>query len=136
PRSRSAAAITAVCRLAGLPATIWSFLDSAARANPAAARVQPRVSTPALDTKRSSHERPQNGHVMGSPIATVSRGGRRLRSAGLIVFDIGETLVVVRRALERAALTGPPANDLLDLFRELEILVRHALGGVIRQAHL
>ena len=48
-----------------------------------------------------------------------------------IILDVGEALVALRRALQRAAgAAGLPLHDLLDLAREFEILVGDALGRV------
>src|SRR5579872_255850 len=58
------------------------------------------------------------------------------RSIGLVVFDVGEALILVRRPLERTAFAGPPRDDLLDLPSELEILVGHAFGSMVHEAHL
>src|SRR5258707_145066 len=58
------------------------------------------------------------------------------RSPGLVVFDIGEALILARRAFERAVRAGSPEHHLLDLPRELEILVGDALGGMVLEPHL
>src|SRR5689334_11205376 len=54
-----------------------------------------------------------------------------------VIFDIGEARIVGRRPLEGAALLAwLPRHDVLDLLGELEVLVGHALGGVVHQPDL
>jgi hypothetical protein len=51
-----------------------------------------------------------------------------------VVLQIGETLVTGGCPLERAAvLRGLPLHDLLDLFRQFEILIGYALRRMILQ---
>src|SRR5262249_54746589 len=53
-----------------------------------------------------------------------------------IVLDVSEALVGRRRPFERASLLGRlPLDDVLDLSRQLEILVGDALRGVVHQPH-
>src|SRR5918994_5322517 len=55
----------------------------------------------------------------------------------LVVFDIGESLVRLGRAFQRAAFARRlPLDDVLDLFRQFEILVGDAFGRVVHQANL
>src|SRR5579871_811807 len=49
-------------------------------------------------------------------------------SAALIVFQIRESKIGLRRALERAPSLGAPSQHLFDLARQGEILVRDALS--------
>src|SRR5215470_13548731 len=57
-------------------------------------------------------------------------------SRSAVVLDVSKTLVAGWRPFERASrLCGLPMDNLLDLFRQFEILVGYALGCVILQAH-
>src|SRR5215470_9768253 len=63
------------------------------------------------------------------------QSARRVGGTG-VVFDIGEALILVGRTFERAALAARlPRDHVLDLLRQLEILVGDALGGVVLQPH-
>ena len=61
---------------------------------------------------------------------------RQAQAACSVVFDVGVT-GLLRRARQRAALFARlPLHHLLDLLRQLEILVRDAARIVVLQAHL
>ena len=50
----------------------------------------------------------------------------------LVVFDVGEACILLRRTFQRSTVFGGlPLNDLFDLFGQLEILVGDALGRVV-----
>src|SRR5271168_1672786 len=54
-----------------------------------------------------------------------------------VIFDVGEPLIRFRRSLQCAAgFPRPPLNHFLDFFRELEVLVRDPLGGVVHEPNL
>ena len=80
--------------------------------------------------------------IHASPCALLRRGSFGLRSRCrltlLVVFDVGEALDLVAGVPSSAppVLAGLPVHDLLDLLRQLEILVGDALGGVVLQPHL
>src|SRR5262249_47101333 len=63
---------------------------------------------------------------------------RSMRAAiSLVIFQVGEALILFRSAFERAPLlAGLPMHDLLDLLGEIEILVGDAFGRMVLQADL
>src|SRR6201999_1456843 len=82
--------------------------------------------------------------IQASAMAVVPRPARSYRGLRclrhshklLVVFDVGEARVLMRRAFKRAAgLLGLPVDNVLDLLGELEVLVGDALGSVILQAN-
>ena len=53
-----------------------------------------------------------------------------------VVFDIGEALIRRRRTFQRSTLLcGLPLDDILDLLRQFEVLVRDAFCSVIHQPY-
>ena len=65
-----------------------------------------------------------------------SPGSHRMQTTAAcrsaVVFEVGEALILLRSAFERAALLPRlPMNDVLNLFRQLEVFVGDAFGGVI-----
>src|SRR5262245_58599676 len=63
----------------------------------------------------------------------------RDRGAGWssVILDVGEALILLRRAFERAPfLAGTPVDGLLNFLRQIEILVRYPFSGVILQTDL
>ena len=56
-------------------------------------------------------------------------------SRSAVVFEVGEALILLRRAFERAALLPRlPMNDVLNLFRQLKVFVGDAFGSVILES--
>src|ERR1700722_1082363 len=102
----AAASPMAAPRSAGLPAIACDRRATSPRANPAAAVAQPLVSIVLPAATRSSHARPQKGQVT---VGTVSTAFPAM-SGRLVIFDIGEALVLGRRAFESAARAGLPVD--------------------------
>src|SRR5215469_13427863 len=68
-----------------------------------------RICAPSASISRSSQTRPQKGQAMSRWTLLPAA------MPGSIVFDVGEALVRVRRALQRAALLGRlPTDHILD----------------------
>src|SRR5262245_2215874 len=138
PRRRAAWA-TASSRLAGFPAISGAPL-AVARANDCRLRSQPfsRTDNAAPEDRsitRSSQARAQNGQA-ASRTSFVPPFVMSNRLLGVVVLDIGEALIRRRCAFERATgLAGLPLNHVFDSFGQFEILIGHALGGVVHQSH-
>ncbi len=68
-------------------------------------------------------------HLVLSP--RDGRSGHENQSVVSVVFDIGEALIT-GRAFQRAAFGSRlPLHNVLDLLRQIEVLVGYALGGVV-----
>src|ERR1700735_3248911 len=68
-------------------------------------------------------------HLSASPLKTDTSAGR-----SVVVFDIGEALILVWRAFQRSAFAGRlPMDDVLYLLCQLEVLIGNSFGGVILQ---
>src|SRR5829696_1011071 len=151
-RRSCAARIAASSTVAGAPSADGSASDGAGRPNPAAATGQSgptrRRPSPSTATRRSSQPSEQNGQTTSraTPDASMqpslpglspepdpsgrAAAGQSVRASALgpVVLDVGEAQVVLGRALEGAAgQPGLPLHHLLDLARQLEILIGDAL---------
>src|SRR6516225_1540336 len=99
--------------------------------------------------KRPPSEK-ESGVTLRTPIRSGRSPSRSTRPSGngkcrrgaaaalrSVIFQIGETLIRLGRALERTfLLAGPPGHDLLDLAGEREILLGDAFRAMRLQAHL
>src|SRR5262249_364010 len=55
----------------------------------------------------------------------------------LLVLNVSEAMIRLRRAFERSSFLGRlPVDDVLDFLRQLEVLVGNPLGRVVLQTHL
>src|SRR5262249_54249509 len=71
-------------------------------------------------------------HLSVSPLKTDTSAGR-----SIVVFDIGEPLILLRSAFQRSAFAGRlPLDDVLNLLRKFKILIGNSFGGVILQPDL
>src|SRR6185312_8672142 len=122
-------------------ACIWSMAPPTCRAKAIAARTPAMsVPSPAITGIRLAPRSRAASPVAAASVTGLPRIQASVMSSSLVllvVFDIGEALVLRGRAFQRAAgLAGLPVHDVLDLPRQFEILVGDALGGVILQPHL
>src|SRR5215469_14990998 len=92
----------------------------------------PASNIPASANARSSATGLPPIHALPIPNSPANANER-----SVVVFQIRETLILFRRALERTApFARLPMHDIFDLLGELEILVGDALGRMVLQAHL
>src|SRR5262249_6457852 len=68
-----------------------------------------------------------------SSLPLITRPARR----SFVVLNVSEALVRLRRAFERSSFLGRlPVDDVLDLLRQLEVLVGDPPGRMVLQTHL
>src|SRR5215510_11070679 len=73
--------------------------------------------------------------IQAWPICACPVPAGRAGAQLLVVLDIGEALIRLRRALERTSLLARlPVDHVLDLLRQLEVLVGDALGRMVLEA--